>query len=98
MIIARLLSPSPLVGFGTTNSTRTWEPTLSSDQQLQRKLYLAAKKCRERRFHALYDRIFRPDVLWAGLARSESQRRQCRRRWREPGRGGATRRGIEFSR
>src|SRR5438552_10253904 len=32
MIIARLLSPSPLVGFGTTNSTRTWEPTLSSDQ------------------------------------------------------------------
>jgi RNA-directed DNA polymerase len=33
-------------------------------RQLQRKLYLAAKKCRERRFHALYDRIFRSDVLW----------------------------------
>jgi group II intron reverse transcriptase/maturase len=33
-------------------------------RQLQRKLYLAAKKCRDRRFHALYDRIFRPDVLW----------------------------------
>jgi len=71
---------------------------IDKSRQLQRKLYLAAKKCRERRFHALYDRIFRPDVLWAGLARSESQRRQCRRRWREPGRGGATRRGIEFSR
>src|SRR5215831_9862038 len=33
-------------------------------RQLQRRLYLAAKKCRERRFHALYDRIHRPDVMW----------------------------------
>jgi len=33
-------------------------------RQLQRQLYLAAKKCRKRRFHALYDRIFRPDILW----------------------------------
>ena len=32
--------------------------------QLQRKLYLAAKRSRNRRFHALYDRIFRPDILW----------------------------------
>src|SRR5882724_701886 len=37
---------------------------IDKSRQLQRKLYLAAKKCRERRFHALYDRIFRPDVLW----------------------------------
>jgi RNA-directed DNA polymerase len=33
-------------------------------RELQRKLYLAAKRSRERRFHALYDRIFRPDILW----------------------------------
>lgn len=33
-------------------------------RELQRKLYLAAKSSRDRRFHALYDRIFRPDVLW----------------------------------
>lgn len=37
---------------------------LDKTQQLQRKLYLAAKGSRNRRFHALYDRIFRPDILW----------------------------------
>jgi group II intron reverse transcriptase/maturase len=33
-------------------------------RQLQCKLYLAAKKDKQRRFHALYDRIFRLDILW----------------------------------
>jgi len=39
-------------------------PPFEKSQELQRKLYLAAKKQRKRKFHALYDRIYRPDVLW----------------------------------
>lgn len=41
-------------------------PTTLKDKSrgLQRRLYLAAKRNRSRRFHALYDRIYRPDVLW----------------------------------
>jgi retron-type reverse transcriptase len=41
----------------------TTTPTDSS-RPLQRRLYVAAKRSRNRRFHARYDRIFRPDILW----------------------------------
>lgn len=32
-------------------------------RQLQNKLYLTAKKCQKRRFHALYDKVYWDDVL-----------------------------------
>src|SRR5881409_162972 len=43
-------------------------------QQLQRRLYVAAKRSPERRFHALYDRIWRSDVLQAAWERVRSNR------------------------
>jgi hypothetical protein len=37
---------------------------IDSSRQLQRRLSLAAKRSRNRRFHARYDRICRPDMRW----------------------------------
>lgn len=37
--------------------------TIDAARQLQRALYLAAKASAERRFHALYDKVYRMDIL-----------------------------------
>jgi RNA-directed DNA polymerase len=46
------------------HARKSQQHPMEKSRELQRKLYLAAKKCRNRRFHALYDRIHRPDILW----------------------------------
>ncbi len=33
-------------------------------RELQRKLYLSAKENKKRRYHALYDKVYRIDILW----------------------------------
>ena len=38
-------------------------------RQLQNKLYLTAKKCSSRRFHAIYDKVYRDDVLYEAWKR-----------------------------
>jgi len=43
-------------------------------RQLQRKLWVCAKQNKTRRFHALYDRIYRSDVLWESWRRVRSNR------------------------
>jgi group II intron reverse transcriptase/maturase len=43
-------------------------------RQLQRRLWAAAKRAPNRRFHALYDRIYRGDVLWEAWRRVRRNR------------------------
>ena len=47
-------------------------PVVDKVRELQRKLWVCAKRSRTRRFHALYDRIHRSDVLWEAWRRVRS--------------------------
>ena len=47
-------------------------PEVDKVRELQRKLWVCAKQSKTRRFHALYDRIYRSDVLWEAWKRVHS--------------------------
>ena len=47
-------------------------PVVDKVRELQRQLYVCAKQSKTRRFHALYDRIYRSDVLWRAWTRVRS--------------------------
>jgi len=49
-------------------------PPLDKVRQLQRHLWVAAKRSPDRRFHALLDRIYRRDVLWEAWRRVKANR------------------------
>ena len=49
-------------------------PPIDKVRQLQRRLWSAAKQQPGRRFHALYDRIYRRDVLWEAWRRVKRNR------------------------
>ena len=48
------------------------DPAVEKVRELQRKLWACAKQSKTRRFHALYDRIYRSDVLWEAWKRVRS--------------------------
>jgi retron-type reverse transcriptase len=43
--------------------------TRAKAQELHKTLYVAAKENPKRRFHALYDKVYRPDILWEAWKR-----------------------------
>ncbi len=49
-------------------------PPIDKVRQLQRRLWVAAKRSPERRFHALMDRIWRPDILQEAWRRVKRNR------------------------
>ena len=59
--------PRPVVVDGAGSS-------VGNVRKLQRKLWAAAKQSEGRRFHALYDRIHRGDVLWKAWERVRANR------------------------
>jgi len=61
---AVLVGSEPVIGPASSGNVR----------RLQRRLWAAAKQSEERRFHALYDRAHRSDVLWEAWERVRRNR------------------------
>ena len=49
-------------------------PPIAKVRQLQRRLWVAAKRSPDRRFHALMDRVWRADLLWEAWRRVKRNR------------------------
>ena len=58
---------------GMSGKTGTNSPdgpeSIAKVRQLQRRLWVAAKRSQDRRFHALMDRVWRADLLWEAWRR-----------------------------
>ena len=65
-------------------------PTLSGVEKLQQALHTKAKESPQFRFYALYDKVFRGDVLWCALGRWPAARNAARG-WPAVGRSNARR-------
>ena len=71
-----------MAGSGRSNNPRGPEPAVALDghpsrakvRGLQCRLWAAAKQSEGRRFHALYDRVHRGDVLWEAWRRVQANR------------------------
>lgn len=56
------------------NAVKSANYTQVKVRELQRTLYLAAKANAKRRFHALYDKVYRTDVMWEAWRRVKTNR------------------------
>lgn len=56
------------------NAVKSANYTQVKVRELQRTLYLAAKANAKRRFHALYDKVYRTDVMWEAWKRVKANR------------------------
>ena len=63
-----------MAGTASSNYPEGKHLPLAKVRQLQNRLWAAAKQSSGRRFHALYDRIYRSDVLWEAWERVRANR------------------------
>jgi RNA-directed DNA polymerase len=56
------------------NAVKSANYTNVKVRELQRTLYLAAKASAKRRFHAVYDKVYRTDVMWEAWKRVKANR------------------------